>query len=87
MPFRILGQRWRVVYDMSFKGTCLLLFICEGPSAQARALSGGTGAGSFELGSGEEQTHVFTSGPGVYQLVLSGGRDSAHWSMTVQDYY
>ena len=87
VPFRILGQRWRVVYDMSFKGTCLLLFICEGPSAQARALSGGTGAGSFELGSGEEQTHVFTSGPGVYQLVLSGGRDSAQWSMTVQDYY
>ncbi len=87
VPFRILGQRWRVVYDMSFKGTCLLILVCEGPSAQARALSGGAGAGSFELGEGEEQSHVFTSGPGVYELKVSGGRDSAGWSMSVQDYY
>ncbi len=87
VPFRILGSRWRVVYDMSFKGTCLLIFVCEGPSAQARSLSGGAGAGGFELGEGEGQSHVFSSGPGVYQLAISGGRDSARWSMTVQDYY
>jgi serine/threonine-protein kinase len=87
VPFRVLGERWRVVYDMSFKGTCLLILVCEGPSAQARALSGGSSAGSFELGEGEEQSHVFTSGPGVYEMKLSGGRDSARWSMSVQDYY
>jgi serine/threonine-protein kinase len=87
VPFRVLGERWRVVYDMRFKGTCLLILVCEGPSAQARALSGGSSAGSFELGEGEEQSHVFTSGPGVYEMKLSGGRDSARWSMSVQDYY
>ncbi len=105
VPFRILGSRWRVLYDMSYKGTCLLIFVCEGPSAQVRSLSAGQGDGGdngegkthkgdgpgggdeFELGEGEEESHVFTTGPGVYQLVLSGGRDSAGWSMTVQDYY
>lgn len=108
VPFRILGSRWRVLYDMSYKGTCLLIFVCEGPSAQARSLSaagdegkgkagdhgngkagdeGSGSAGGFELGEGEEQSHVFTTGPGVYELRISGGRDSAQWSMTVQDYY
>ena len=64
VPFRILGDRWRVVYDMSFEGTCLLLVICDGPSAQASSLSGGGSGGSFDLGDGEDQSHVFTSGPG-----------------------
>jgi eukaryotic-like serine/threonine-protein kinase len=87
VPFRILGDRWRVVYDMSFDGTCLLLVICDGPSAEASSLSGGGNGGSFDLGEGEDQTHVFTSGPGIYRLQVSGGRDSARWSMHVQDYY
>jgi hypothetical protein len=86
VPFRILGDRWRVVYDMSFSGTCLLLVICDGPSADARSLSGG-GSSSFDLGEGEGQSHVFTSGPGLYRLEVSGGRDSARWRMSVQDYY
>jgi len=87
VPFRILGDRWRVVYDMGFTGTCLLLVVCDGPSAEARDLNGGAGAGSFDLDEGEAKTHVFTSGPGLYQLLISGGRDSARWAMTVQDYY
>ena len=36
---------------------------------------------------GESQTHTFSSGAGLYRLVVSGGRDSARWSMTVEDYY
>jgi serine/threonine-protein kinase len=87
VPFRILGSRWRVSYSMAFRGTCLLLFICEGPSAEAVDLHGGSGSGSFELSEGESQTHVFTSGPGLYRLAVSGGRDSARWSITVDDYY
>jgi serine/threonine-protein kinase len=90
VPFKILGDRWRVVYAMSYKGTCLLIFVCDGPSAEAHAVGGegdGGNAGGFDLGEGEEESHVFTSGPGIYQLAISGGRDSAQWSMTVQDYY
>ena len=87
VPFRILGSRWRVRYSMSFSGTCLLLVVCGGPSAEARNLDTGAGAGGFELGEGETETHTFSGGPGLYRLTVSGGRDSASWSMTVEDYY
>jgi hypothetical protein len=87
VPFRILGSRWRVSYEMNFRGTCLLLVVCGGPNAEAHNLTTGSSAGSFGLEEGEGQTHTFTSGPGLYRLTVSGGRDSASWSMTVQDYY
>jgi serine/threonine-protein kinase len=87
VPFRIRGTRWRVLYSMAYQGTCLLLFVCSGPSAQAHDLPGESSLGGFELGEGGSQTHTFSSGPGLYQLQLSGGRDSARWSMTVEDYY
>ncbi len=87
VPIQILGSRWRVNYSMAYRGTCLLLILCEGPSAEAVNLKTGSGAGSFELSEGESETHVFDSGPGSYRLVISGGRDSARWTMTVQDYY
>ncbi len=94
VPFRIMGRRWRVSYEMSFRGTCVFLVFCEGPSADARELEGGGGqpsegasAGSFELSEGEGKTHVYDTGPGLYELVVSGGRDSADWRMSVQDYY
>jgi serine/threonine-protein kinase len=86
VPFQILGRRWRVTYGMSFNGTCLLLLVCEGPSAQARNVDAGSSAGGFELEEGESQTHVFATGPGLYRIKVSGGRDSARWSMTVEDY-
>ncbi|HXB15179.1 MAG TPA: protein kinase [Solirubrobacteraceae bacterium] len=94
VPFRIMGRRWRVSYEMSFRGTCVFLVFCEGPSANARELEAGGGepseggsAGSFELSEGEGKTHVYDTGPGLYELVVSGGRDSADWRMSVQDYY
>jgi hypothetical protein len=87
VPFRILGRRWRVTYSMGFTGTCVFLIVCEGPSAAVRNLGGGANPGGFELSEGESQTHVFDSGPGLYKIVISGGRDSARWTMSVQDYY
>jgi hypothetical protein len=87
VPFRILGRRWRVSYRMAFRGTCILLVVCGGPNAEAVDLEGGSGAGSFDLSEGQSETHVFDGGPGLYRVVVSGGRDSAGWTMTVQDYY
>ncbi len=87
VPFRILGNRWRVSYSMAYEGTCLLLVVCLGPSAEAQNLETGTSFGGFELGEGSSETHTFSSGPGLYRLNVSGGRDSARWSMTVEDYY
>ncbi len=87
VPFRIMGNRWRVSYSMAYEGTCLLLLVCLGPSAEAQNLETGTSFGGFELAEGSSETHTFNSGPGLYRLDVSGGRDSARWSMTVEDYY
>jgi len=85
--FRILGRRWRVSYGMAYEGTCLLLVVCSGPSAEVRDMASGSTFGSFELGEGSEQTHNFDGGPGLYRLDVSGGNDSARWNMTVEDRY
>jgi eukaryotic-like serine/threonine-protein kinase len=87
VPIRILGAQWRVVYHMAYEGSCTLLLICLGPSAAVENLATGSTSGQFELGEGETETHIFNSGPGLYRLVVSGGHDSARWSMTVADYY
>jgi eukaryotic-like serine/threonine-protein kinase len=87
VPFRILGSKWRVSYSMSYQGTCLLLVVCFGPSAEARNLQSNSSFGGFELNEGESQAHTFSSGSGLYSLQVSGGRDSARWSMTVEDFY
>ena len=87
VPIRILGRKWRVLYSMAYQETCTLLVVCLGPSAQAQNLQTGSTFGGFELGEGSEETHSFASGPGLYRLEVSGGHDSARWSMTVEDYY
>jgi eukaryotic-like serine/threonine-protein kinase len=86
VPFRVLGTQWRVTYTMAYVETCLLLVYCFGPSAEADNLETGSSAGSFDLGEGSS-SHTFHSGPGLYRLAISGGHDSARWSMTVEDYY
>jgi serine/threonine protein kinase len=87
VPFRILGTKWKVTYRMTYEGSCSLLVVCFGPSAEVHDLNSGSSFGSFELGEGETEAHTYESGPGLYRLIVSGGHDSARWSMTVEDYY
>ncbi len=87
VPFRIRGRQWRVRYSMAYVGTCTLIFICSGPSAQVANLSGGQNPGSFDLGEGGSQEKVLSTGPGIYQLTITPGSDTAHWAITVEDYY
>ena len=87
VPIQILGGKWKIAYHMSYEGSCTLLLVCFGPSAEVEDLHTGSTFDSFELGEGESETHTFDSGPGLYRLKVSGGHDSAHWSMTVYDYY
>ncbi len=87
VPLRILGGKWKITYGMSYEGSCTLLLVCFGPSAEVEDLHTGSTFDSFELGEGESETHTFDSGPGLYRLKVSGGHDSARWSMTVYDYY
>jgi len=83
VPFQIRGSQWRIVYSMSYNGTCDFVFFCNGPSAQV--LGSGTNK-SFNLGSGTGKTKVFDTGPGVYQITIGGGWDSANWSIEVEDW-
>lgn len=87
VPVRIEGSQWRVTYSMSYEGSCLLLLVCFGPSATASNLKTGQSFDGFDLSSGSSHAHVFDGGPGLYRVNVSGGKDSARWAMTVQDYY
>ncbi len=87
VPFRIRGQRWRIVYSMGYVGTCTLIFICSGPSATLTDAHSGVTLDNFDLGQGNGQTRTFHTGPGVYQLSISPGSDTARWNIEVQDLY
>ena len=85
-PFRILTKSWRINYTMAYQGTCLLLFVCFGPSVEAQNVQTGA-VESFKLEEGKSKTHAFDGGPGLFQLQVSGGEDSARWTMSAEDYY
>ncbi len=87
VPFQIRGTRWRVVYNMSYDGTCALIFICQGPHMHIAALRGGSTAPGFDLTDGDNQVQTYASGAGVYQIHISAGADNARWSVQVEDYY
>jgi eukaryotic-like serine/threonine-protein kinase len=87
VPFRIRGSRWEIVYSMSYQGTCTFVFICSGPSATVTSASSGATVDGFDLGEGSGQTRVLKSGPGVYQLSITPGSDTARWAIKVDDYY
>jgi hypothetical protein len=86
-PFRIRGTRWRIVYRMSYNGACTFVFFCMGPAARVASVDQGTTLSTFSLNTGSDQIRNFDSGPGVYQIMIAPGDDTAHWSVQVQDYY
>ena len=86
VPFRIRGAQWRMVYSMSYDGTCNFVFFCNGPSAQVLGLGANPTNQSFDLSSGSGKTKVFTTGSGVYQIGINAGWDSARWSIEVEDW-
>ena len=88
VPFKIHGNRWRIVYSMGYTGTCQLLFICSGPDAHIASLSGGADPHGFSLDDGANRVWTFDpSGPGTYQVTITPGSDQAHWSAQIQDYF
>ncbi len=87
VPFTIRGTQWRVVYRMGFDGLCTLIFFCDGPTAQVIGLKDGSTIAQFGLNDGDDQTRVIHSGPGLYQVRITPGGDTASWSVAVQDYY
>jgi eukaryotic-like serine/threonine-protein kinase len=86
-PFHIRGTQWRVVYSMSYHGTCNFVFFCNGPSAQVIGIGAGSTDTSFDLGTGTGQSRVFRTGAGAYQIKIHPGWDSAGWSVAVEDWF
>ncbi len=84
--FRIRGDEWRVVYRMSYVGTCTFIFFCDGPTAHVSNASTGTSS-DFDLSHGSNETRTFSTGPGIYRLDVTPGSDTAQWSITIQDRY
>ncbi len=87
VPFRIRAKQWRVVYRMSFVGTCTLIFFCDGPTGHVLHGGGGGSVADFGMNDGDTQTQTFQTGPGVYQVTVSPGSDTTRWSFEVDDYY
>jgi Protein kinase domain/PASTA domain len=87
VPFRIRGSRWEIVYSMGYEGTCTFIFFCSGPSANVTNVRNGSTVDQFDLGEGSGENRIFESGPGVYQIAVSPGSDSARWKIQVDDYY
>ncbi len=83
VPFKIQGSQWRVVYQMSYDGTCDFVVFCDGPNAQVL----GPTNPSFGMNDGSGQTKVFKTGRGIYQIQIQPGLDNARWSFTVEDWY
>jgi hypothetical protein len=87
VPFQILGNKWRALYSMSYVGTCTFIIVCEGPNASIVRTSSHATIDQFGLGEGGGQSQVVNSGPGIYQIKIAPGMDTAQWSVDVQDYY
>jgi serine/threonine-protein kinase len=87
VPFQIRGTRWQMVSNMGYDGTCLLLFVCSGPSVEVVNPTTGATVDQFDLATGSGQAHVFKTGPGLYEIKVTPGSDSASWSIGVDDYY
>jgi eukaryotic-like serine/threonine-protein kinase len=86
VPFKIEGSEWRLVYSLSYNGTCDFVFFCEGPNAQVLGLGADSTNQSFGLSSASNKTKVFKTGPGLYQIDVNPGLDDARWSIEVQDW-
>jgi len=86
VPFRIQGNQWRIVYSLSYNGTCDFVFWCNGPSAHVLSFGANQTNESVGLGSGSDKTKVFKTGPGLYQIDVNAGWDDARWSIEVQDW-
>jgi serine/threonine protein kinase len=83
---KIIGRQWRIVYRMTFHGTCSWVLFCSGPTARVLDAAGRYVAG-FGLQDGTGQIQSFATGAGSYEIQVTPGGDDAGWSVQVQDLF
>ncbi len=84
---KIIGRHWRVVYRMTFSGTCTWILFCSGPTARVIDTATGRYVAGFGLQDGTGQVQSFDRGAGSYEIQVTPGSDDAGWSLQVQDLY
>jgi serine/threonine protein kinase len=85
--FQIRGAKWNLITTMAYEGNCTFLFVCSGPSATVTDITSGKPVDQFGLDEAPGVVRTITSGPGLYQVTVSAGSDSARWGVKVDDYY
>ena len=55
MAFKVRGSQWRIVYRMSYGGTCDFVLFCNGPSAQVIGVGTSSTDQSFGLNARKER--------------------------------
>ena len=85
VPFTVRGSHWRVVYTMSYQGTCTWIVFCSGPTATVTGRTGGTR--SFGLSDGGRHSQGFAAATRSLHAAHRPGSDSTRWTAWIEDWY
>jgi beta-lactam-binding protein with PASTA domain len=83
----IQGSRFRIVYSVQNEKSCTLWVFCSRTSATLTDAASGAPLDQFDLSDGVNESQVFTTGRGSYQISVAPSSGDARWSFAVQDWY
>jgi eukaryotic-like serine/threonine-protein kinase len=85
--YLIQGSRFRIVYSVQNEKACTLWVFCSRTSATVTDTASGETLDQFDLSDGTNESQVFATGPGSYQVQIDPASGDARWSFAVQDWY
>ncbi len=85
--YLIQGSRFRIVYSVQNEKACTLWVFCSRTSATVTDTTSGSTVDQFDLSDGSNESQVFATGPGSYQIHIDPASGDARWSFAVQDWY
>jgi eukaryotic-like serine/threonine-protein kinase len=83
----IQGSRFRIVYSVQNEKSCTFWVFCSRTSATVTNAASGAPLDHFDLSDGVDESQVFTTGRGSYQISVDPSSGDARWSFAVQDWY
>jgi hypothetical protein len=85
--YLIQGSRFRIVYSVQNEKACTLWVFCSRTSATVTDAASGETLDQFDLSDGTNESQVFATGPGSYQVHIDPSSGDARWTFAVQDWY